>query len=89
MRGFLVLNATDLLQDPGSWRLLKRALYAGRKLTSSDSGEQEIQIMNDTLHGRLNTAGVPEGWINEHVYYTHGYGVVAAAGSTVTVRLFT
>lgn len=28
--GFLVLNASDLLQDPGSWRLLKRALMFGQ-----------------------------------------------------------
>ncbi|MDP2315410.1 MAG: AAA family ATPase [Pseudomonadota bacterium] len=28
--GFLVLNAADLLQDPGSWRLLKRALMFGQ-----------------------------------------------------------
>ena len=31
----------------------------------------------------LNTAGVPAGWVNEHLLYTHGYGVVAAAGSRV------
>ena len=31
----------------------------------------------------LNTGGVPSGWVNEHVLYTHGYGVVAARGSTV------
>lgn len=31
----------------------------------------------------LNTAGVPSGWFNEHVLFTHGYGVVAAAGSKV------
>jgi ATP-dependent Lon protease len=28
--GFLVLNAADLLQEPGSWRLLKRALMFGQ-----------------------------------------------------------
>ncbi|GLB66945.1 UPF0182 family membrane protein [Arthrobacter mangrovi] len=31
----------------------------------------------------LNTGGIPSGWVNEHVLYTHGYGVVAAAGSQV------
>ena len=31
----------------------------------------------------LNVGGVPTGWVNEHVLYTHGYGVVAARGSTV------
>ena len=31
----------------------------------------------------LNTDGVPDGWVNEHILYTHGYGVVAARGSTV------
>ncbi|NKX53799.1 UPF0182 family membrane protein [Arthrobacter mobilis] len=31
----------------------------------------------------LNIAGVPSGWVNEHVLFTHGYGVVAAAGSRV------
>ena len=31
----------------------------------------------------LNIGGVPTGWVNEHVLYTHGYGVVAARGSTV------
>ncbi|WP_404799658.1 UPF0182 family membrane protein [Arthrobacter pullicola] len=31
----------------------------------------------------LNIDGVPAGWVNEHVLYTHGYGVVAARGSTV------
>lgn len=28
--GFLVLNAADLLQDPGAWRVLKRALMFGQ-----------------------------------------------------------
>ncbi|MGW9405804.1 UPF0182 family membrane protein [Arthrobacter sp. NPDC055585] len=31
----------------------------------------------------LNINGVPDGWVNEHILYTHGYGVVAARGSTV------
>ena len=33
----------------------------------------------------LNIDGIPENnWINDHFKYTHGYGMVAAKGTTVT-----
>ncbi|MEU1626273.1 UPF0182 family protein [Streptomyces sp. NPDC020096] len=33
----------------------------------------------------LNTKGIPESnWINDHFKYTHGYGMVAAKGTSVT-----
>jgi uncharacterized protein len=33
----------------------------------------------------LNTAGIPQNnWINDHFKYTHGYGIVAASGTTTT-----
>ncbi|WP_202239058.1 UPF0182 family protein [Actinacidiphila reveromycinica] len=41
----------------------------------------------DTVVGvrELNEKGIPEkNWINDHFKYTHGYGVVAAKGTTVT-----
>ncbi|MFE2143350.1 UPF0182 family protein [Streptomyces sp. NPDC059456] len=40
----------------------------------------------DTVIGlrELNIAGIPKNnWINDHFKYTHGYGVVAAKGTTV------
>ncbi|SCK12618.1 hypothetical protein H181DRAFT_00759 [Streptomyces sp. WMMB 714] len=40
----------------------------------------------DTVVGlrEINTDGIPEkNWINEHFKYTHGYGMVAAKGTTV------
>jgi uncharacterized protein len=40
----------------------------------------------DTVVGlrEINTEGIPEkNWINEHFKYTHGYGMVAAKGTTV------
>ncbi|MGH3324464.1 MAG: UPF0182 family protein, partial [Streptomyces sp.] len=40
----------------------------------------------DTVVGlrEINTKGIPEkNWINEHFKYTHGYGMVAAKGTTV------
>lgn len=41
----------------------------------------------DTVVGvrELNVKGIPENnWINDHFKYTHGYGMVAAKGTTVT-----
>ncbi|MGW3411513.1 UPF0182 family membrane protein [Streptomyces sp. NPDC000888] len=41
----------------------------------------------DTVIGlrELNLAGIPKNnWINDHFRYTHGYGVVAAKGTTAT-----
>ena len=41
----------------------------------------------DTVVGvrELNINGIPENnWINDHFKYTHGYGIVAAKGTTVT-----
>ncbi len=41
----------------------------------------------DTVVGlrELNLAGIPQhSWINDHFKYTHGYGVVAAKGTTAT-----
>jgi hypothetical protein len=41
----------------------------------------------DTVVGarELNVKGIPENnWINDHFKYTHGYGIVAAKGTTVT-----
>src|SRR6478609_9358333 len=32
----------------------------------------------------LNSKGVPHNWINDHIAYTHGYGMVAAYGNTAT-----
>ncbi len=41
----------------------------------------------DTVVGvrELNEAGIPQNnWINDHFKYTHGYGIVAANGTTTT-----
>ncbi|MBY8876940.1 UPF0182 family membrane protein [Actinacidiphila acidipaludis] len=41
----------------------------------------------DTVVGarELNISGIPENnWINDHFKYTHGYGVIAAKGTTAT-----
>lgn len=74
----------NLVSDAFSQLQQFRQYYQFPEILNVDRYEIDGEIEDTVIAVReLNTAGVPEGWINEHVYYTHGYGVVAAAGSTV------
>ncbi|KRF04362.1 hypothetical protein ASH00_14055 [Arthrobacter sp. Soil782] len=74
----------NLVSDAFSQLQQFRQYYQFPEILNVDRYEIDGEIEDTVIAVReLNTAGVPDGWINEHVYYTHGYGVVAAAGSTV------
>ncbi|MDX1690927.1 MAG: UPF0182 family protein [Acidimicrobiia bacterium] len=47
-------------------------------------GDDLTQVM---LAAReLDEGGVPSGWVNEHLVYTHGFGAVVSPANTVTVE---
>ncbi|WP_299166201.1 UPF0182 family protein [uncultured Arthrobacter sp.] len=74
----------NLVSDAFSQLQQFRQYYQFPEILNVDRYEIDGEVEDTVIAVReLNTAGVPDGWINEHVYYTHGYGVVAAAGSTV------
>ncbi len=74
----------NLVSDAFSQLQQFRQYYQFPEILNVDRYEIDGKIEDTVIAVReLNTSGVPAGWINEHVYYTHGYGVVAAAGSTV------
>lgn len=74
----------NLVSDAFSQLQQFRQYYQFPEILNVDRYEIDGEVEDTVIAVReLNTAGVPAGWINEHVYYTHGYGVVAAAGSTV------
>ena len=53
----------------------------------ADGGKQGTQATQDTVVGlrELNIHGIPDSnWINDHFRYTHGYGIVAASGTSIT-----
>ncbi|MFZ3454709.1 UPF0182 family protein [Arthrobacter sp. 7Tela_A1] len=61
-----------------------RQYYQFPETLNVDRYDVEGDIQDTVIAVReLNINGVPDGWVNEHVLYTHGYGVVAARGSTV------
>lgn len=48
--GFLVLNASDMLLEPGSWKVLKRALMFGEfDIQNPDSGQAPLVLRPDSL----------------------------------------
>ena len=48
--GFLVLNASDMLLEPGSWKVLKRALMFGEfDIQNPDSGQAPLVLRPDPL----------------------------------------
>ena len=43
--GFLVLNASDMLMEPGTWKVLKRALMFGEfDIQNPDSGQSPLVL---------------------------------------------
>ena len=74
----------NLVTDAFSQLQQFRQYYQFPQTLNVDRYEIDGKIQDTVIAVReLNTRGVPAGWVNEHVLYTHGYGVVAAAGSTV------
>ncbi|GAB3533035.1 UPF0182 family protein [Arthrobacter tecti] len=74
----------NLVSDAFSQLQQFRQYYQFPGILNVDRYEIDGEVEDTVIAVReLNTAGVPDGWINEHIFYTHGYGVVAAAGSTV------
>ena len=68
--------------------LLDRAIYSFPDALTVDRYPIGGKVQ-DTLIGvrGLNTAAIPANqrtWVDEHLKYTHGYGVVAAKGNAVT-----
>ncbi len=48
--GFLVLNASDMLMEPGTWKVLKRALMFGEfDIQNPDSGQTPLVLRPDSL----------------------------------------
>ncbi|MER1996583.1 MAG: UPF0182 family protein, partial [Arthrobacter sp.] len=61
-----------------------RQYYQFPETLNVDRYDVEGDVQDTVIAVReLNINGVPDGWVNEHILYTHGYGVVAARGSTV------
>ncbi len=74
----------NLVSDAFSQLQQFRQYYQFPKTLNVDRYEIDGKIQDTVIAVReLDTGGVPVGWVNEHAFYTHGYGVVAAAGSTV------
>ncbi len=74
----------NLVSDAFSQLQQFRQYYQFPETLNVDRYEIDGEIQDTVIAVReLDTSGVPAGWVNEHVFYTHGYGVVAAAGSTV------
>jgi uncharacterized membrane protein (UPF0182 family) len=63
-----------------------RGYYQFPAVLDVDRYKNKAGKEQDTVVGlrEINTDGIPEkNWINEHFKYTHGYGMVAAKGTTV------
>lgn len=74
----------NLVSDAFSQLQQFRQYYQFPETLNVDRYEIDGEIVDTVIAVReLDTNGVPDGWVNEHAFYTHGYGVVAAAGSTV------
>ncbi len=74
----------NLVSDAFSQLQQFRQYYQFPGTLNVDRYEIDDDIVDTVIAVReLDTSGVPDGWVNEHVFYTHGYGVVAAAGTTV------
>ncbi len=74
----------NLVSDAFSQLQQFRQYYQFPQTLNVDRYEIDGEVQDTVIAVReLDTNGVPDGWVNEHVFYTHGYGVVAAAGSTV------
>ncbi|MFC3299863.1 UPF0182 family protein [Arthrobacter agilis] len=74
----------NLVSDAFSQLQQFRQYYQFPETLNVDRYEIDGEIQDTVIAVReLDTDGVPTGWVNEHAFYTHGYGVVAAAGATV------
>jgi uncharacterized membrane protein (UPF0182 family) len=63
-----------------------RGYYQFPATLDVDRYKDRTRKEQDTVVGlrEINTGGIPQNnWINEHFKYTHGYGMVAAKGTTV------
>ncbi|MCW1248998.1 UPF0182 family protein [Acaricomes phytoseiuli] len=65
-----------------------RPYYGFPKTLNVDRYTIDGQVQDTVIALReLNPGGIPQAqqsWVNKHLVYTHGYGVVAAYGNTVT-----
>jgi uncharacterized membrane protein (UPF0182 family) len=76
----VVSTTFEQLQQVKSYYHFESPLAMDRYLIGSN-----IQPPQDTVVGVRDMAGPPQGqsnWINTHLIYTHGYGVVAASAAT-------
>jgi uncharacterized membrane protein (UPF0182 family) len=73
----LVSDAFSQLQQFRQYYQFAPTLNVDRYRVDGDVQDTVIAVRE------LNQDGVPAGWVNEHVLFTHGYGVVAARGSVV------
>ncbi|KNC20102.1 membrane protein [Arthrobacter sp. RIT-PI-e] len=74
----------NLVSDAFSQLQQFRQYYQFPETLNVDRYEIDGEIQDTVIAVReLDTSGIPEGWVNERAFYTHGYGVVAAAGATV------
>ncbi len=74
----------NLVSDAFSQLEQFRQYYQFPPTLNIDRYTVDGEVQDTVIAAReLNPDGVPAGWVNEHVLYTHGYGVVAARGSVV------
>jgi uncharacterized membrane protein (UPF0182 family) len=74
----------NLVSDAFSQLEQFRQYYQFPPTLNIDRYTVDGEVQDTVIAAReLNPEGVPAGWVNEHVLYTHGYGVVAARGSVV------
>nr|WP_246179861.1 UPF0182 family protein [Kocuria coralli] len=60
-----------------------RPYYSFPGTLNVDRYEIEGEVQDTVLAARELDMGVTDGWYNQHVVYTHGYGLVAAYGDRV------
>ncbi|MET3718253.1 uncharacterized membrane protein (UPF0182 family) [Arthrobacter sp. UYEF21] len=79
----------NLISDAFSQLEQYRPYYQFPKALNVDRYEVDGKIQDTVIAVRelnpVNVATNQQGWLNQHVVYTHGYGVVAAKGNKFTV----
>ncbi|PTT70123.1 UPF0182 family membrane protein, partial [Arthrobacter sp. HMWF013] len=79
----------NLISDAFSQLEQYRPYYQFPEALNVDRYEVDGKIQDTVIAVRelnpINVASNQQGWLNQHVVYTHGYGVVAAKGNKFTV----
>ncbi len=79
----------NLISDAFSQLEQYRPYYQFPKALNVDRYEVDGKVQDTVIAVRElnpgNVAANQQGWLNQHVVYTHGYGVVAAKGNKFTV----